>query len=61
VIADVLLDRAVAIVAADHRAGKMQVFDFGLQLAAMELGDLAAEDRGDLVRLADRTVLFRLR
>jgi len=32
------------------------VFDHGLQLAVMELADLAAEDRRDLVRLADGAI-----
>ena len=56
VIAHVLLDEAVAVMAADHRVGQVHVFDLGLQLAAIALGDLAAEDRGDLVRLADGPV-----
>jgi len=34
----------------------VHVFDLGLQLAAVLLGDLATEDDGDLVRLADRAV-----
>ena len=56
VIAHVLLDEAVAVMAADDRVGQVHVFDFGLQLAAVLLGDLAAEDDGDLVRLADGSV-----
>jgi hypothetical protein len=55
-IAHVLFDEAVAVVAADDRIGQMQVLDFGLQLAAIELADLAAEDGGDLVRLADGAI-----
>jgi hypothetical protein len=43
-------------VAADHRVGQVHVFDLGLQLPAVLLGDFAAEDDGDLVRLADRAV-----
>ena len=42
--------------AADDRVGQVHVFDLGLQLAAVLPGDLAAEDDGDLVRLADRAV-----
>ena len=53
VIANVLLDEAIAVVAADHRVGQVHVFDLGLQLAAMVLADLAAEDHGDLVGLSD--------
>ena len=56
VIAHVLLDEAVAIMAADHRVGEVHVFDLCLQLAVMELADLAAEDRRDLVGLADGAI-----
>ena len=53
VVAHVLLDKAVAIMTADHRVGQVHVFDLGLQLTAVLFGDLATEDDGDLVRLAD--------
>ncbi len=53
VIAYVLLDEAVAVVAANDRIGEAHTLDLVLQLAMVQLGDLAAEDRGDLVRLAD--------
>src|SRR5271165_428952 len=56
VVAHILLDKAVAIVAADNRVGQVHVFDLGLQLAAVLFGDLATEDDGDLVRLADGPV-----
>ena len=56
VIANVLLDEAVAVVAADHRVGQVHVFDLGLQLAAIMLADPAAEDHGDLVGLSDRAI-----
>ena len=52
-IANVLLDEAVAIVAANHRVGQVHVLDLGLQLASILLADLATEDHGDLVRLPD--------
>ena len=55
-IADVLLDEAVAIVAADDGIGQVHVLDLGLQLAAIVLGDLATEDDGDLVRLPDGSI-----
>ena len=55
-VAHVLLDKAVAVMAADHRVGQIHVLDLGLQLAAVLLGDLAAEDDRDLVRLADGPV-----
>ena len=56
VVAHILLDKTVAVVAADHRVGQVHVFDLGLQLAAILFGDPAAEDHGDLVRLADGPV-----
>src|SRR6266568_2078453 len=56
VVAHVLLDEAAAVVTADDRVGQVHVLDLGLQLAAIMLGDLAAEDDGDLVRLTDRAV-----
>ena len=56
VIADILLDKAVCIMAADHRIGQVHVLDLGLQLAPIVLGDLAAEDDGDLVRLSDGAI-----
>jgi len=56
VVAHVLLDKAIAIVAADNRVGQVHVFDLGLELAAVLFGDLAPEDDGDLVRLADGPV-----
>jgi hypothetical protein len=43
-------------VAADHRVGKIQVFDHGLELALVFLGDLASEDHGDFLRLADGSI-----
>jgi hypothetical protein len=51
-----LLDKAVAVMAADHRVGQVHVFDLGLQLAAALFGDLATEDDGYLVGLADGPV-----
>jgi hypothetical protein len=56
VVAHVLLDEAVALVAADDGVGQVHVFDLGLQLAAVLLGDFAPENDGDLVWLADRAV-----
>ena len=48
-IAHILLYEAVAIMAADHRVGEVHVSRSAF--AVMELGDLAAEDRRDLVWL----------
>jgi hypothetical protein len=56
VIANVLLDEAVAIVAANHRVGQVHVLDLGLQLAPILLADLATEDHSDLVRLPDCSI-----
>ena len=44
---------------ANDRVGKMEVFDDGLKLSLVVLGDLATEDGGDLVGLADRAVGIR--
>ena len=59
-VTHVLLDEAIAIVTADNWVGQVQVFDLGLQLAAVLFRDLATEDDGDLVwltmvRLASRS------
>jgi hypothetical protein len=48
VITKVLLDKAVSVMAADH--------DLGLQLAAIVLGDLAAKNHRDLLRLSDGSI-----
>ena len=42
--------------AADDRVGQVHIFDLGLQLAAVLLGNLAAKTDGYLIRLADRPV-----
>src|SRR6266481_8165768 len=55
-IADVLFDEAIAVVAADDRVGQLDIFDHGLQFAAVELGELATEDGGDLIWLADGAI-----
>jgi len=55
-IADILLKKAVSVVSANHRVRKMDIFDYGLKLSFVVLGDLTTEDRGDLVGLADRAV-----
>lgn len=55
-IAHVLLDKAVAVVAANDRVGQLHVLDHGLQLAPVAGGDFAAEDRRALVGLAERAV-----
>ncbi len=53
VITNVLLDEAVAIVAANHRIGQVHIFDLGLQFAPIMLADPAPEDHRDLVGLSD--------
>jgi hypothetical protein len=55
-IADVLLDEPVAVVAPDDRVGEIQILDHRLQLAAIAFRDLAAEDHRDLGGLADGAV-----
>ena len=41
---------------ASSRIGQVHVFDFGLQLAPIVLGDFAAKNDGDLVRLSDGSI-----
>ena len=55
-IADILLEEAVSIMAANHRVRKIQILDDGLKLSLVLLSDFATEDRSDLIRLADRAV-----
>ena len=55
-VANVLLDEAVAVVAADHRIGQFHVFDLGLQLAPTMFADPTTEDHSDFVGLSDRSI-----
>ena len=55
-IADILLEEAVAVMATDHWVRKVEILDDGLKLSLVVLGDLAAEDGGNLFGLADRSV-----
>ena len=55
-IANILLDKAVSVMAADYGIGQVHVLDLGLQLASIVLGDLAAEDHRDLIRLSDGSI-----
>jgi hypothetical protein len=56
VITDVLFEGAVCVVSANDGVGQIEVFDDGLKLSLVELGDLVAEDGGDLAGLADGAV-----
>ena len=56
VIADVLFEGAVCVVSANDGVGQIEVFDDGLKLSLVELGDLATEDGRDLAGLADGAV-----
>src|SRR5262245_40673492 len=55
-IANVLFDEAVAVMAADHGIWQVHVLDLGLQLAPMMFADPATEDDGDLIGLADCSI-----
>jgi len=48
-IADILLKETVSIVSANHRVRKIQILDDRLKFSLVVLGDLATEDRGNLV------------
>jgi hypothetical protein len=56
VIPDVLFEGAVCVVSTNDGVGQIEVFDDGLQLSLVVLGDLSAEDGGDLAGLADRAI-----
>jgi hypothetical protein len=49
VIANVLFEAAVCVVSKNHGVGQIEVFDDGLKLFLVILGDLAAEDGGELI------------
>src|SRR5271165_7000724 len=49
VIAGILLEEAVSIVATNHWVRKLQILDDGLKLSLVVLCDLATEDHDDLV------------
>jgi hypothetical protein len=56
VIANVLLDEAVTVMAANHWVGEVHIFDFGLQLTPIVLADPTAEYHCDLVGLPDCSI-----
>ena len=58
-VANILLDKPVAVMTANDGIRQIEIFDHGLQFAAVVFGDLPAEDGGDLVRLADVPVLIQ--
>ena len=55
-ITHVLFEGAVCVVSTNDGVGQIEVFNDGLQLSLVVLGDLAAEDGGDLAGLADDAV-----
>src|SRR5271169_844459 len=55
-IADVLFDEAMAIVATDDGIGEIEVLEYGLQLSGILFRDLTTKDDGDLVGLPDGAV-----
>ena len=55
-IPDVLFDESVAVVATDDGIAQIKIFDHSLQLTLIVFGDLATENRGDLVGLSDSPV-----
>ena len=55
-IAYILLEEALSIVTTNDWVRKLQILDDGLKFSLVLLCDLATEDHGDLVGLADRTV-----
>ena len=53
VVTHVRFGKAVPVATVDHRMGQVQIFDHGLQLALVQFGHSASEDRRDLVGLSD--------
>jgi hypothetical protein len=56
VVANILLEKALSIMTTDYGVWKLHILDDGLQLSLVLLGDLATEDHGDLLGLADGTM-----
>lgn len=48
-VTNILLDEAIAVMAADDGIGQMHIFDLGLQLTGVTARDLPSEDDGNLV------------
>jgi hypothetical protein len=55
-VPDVLLKGAVCVVSENDGVGQIEVFDNGLKLSLVVLGNLTTEDGGDLAGLADGAV-----
>jgi hypothetical protein len=55
-IAHVLFNEAVAIMATDHRIGQLDILDDRLEFAFVVFGDLTAKDYGNFVGLADGAI-----
>ena len=55
-IADILFEKSLSIMATDHWVRKIKIFNHGLQLSFVVFSDLATEDHGDFFRLADGAV-----
>jgi hypothetical protein len=55
-VAHVLFDEPVAVVAANHGIGQIKILNDRLEFAAVVLGHLATEDGADLVGLADGAI-----
>ena len=56
VIADILFEKSLSIMATDHWVRKIKILNDGLKLALVVFGDLATEDHGDFLGLADGAV-----
>jgi hypothetical protein len=60
VIANLLLDEAMAIVSANDGVGQRQVLQYDVEFSSVTLGDLTAEDKGDLIGLTDGVTILDL-
>jgi hypothetical protein len=55
-VADILFDKAMAVMATDHRIGQIDILDDGLKFAFVLFGNLTAKDDGNFVGLADGAI-----
>ena len=55
-IADILFEKSLSIVATNHWVRKIKIFDDSMQLSLVVFSDFATEDHGDFFRLANGAV-----
>ena len=58
-IAYIMLGQTIFVIAAHDRIPQMQVFDLGLQFAAVTAGNFPAKDHGQFVGFAQITIAIQ--